>query len=49
MSEVHTVFLGAGWTTAIVGVWERDDSWPTPDSTHTILESSRNDDHAGCC
>lgn len=27
-------------TTAIVGVWERDDPWPTPDPTHTIVEST---------
>ena len=27
-------------TTAIVGIWERDDPWPTPDPTHTIVEST---------
>lgn len=26
-------------TTAIVGVWERDDAWPTSEPTHTIVES----------
>ena len=30
----------AARTTAIVGVWERDDAWPTPDPTHTIVEST---------
>jgi flavin-dependent dehydrogenase len=38
----------AGWrraepaarTTAIVGVWERDDTWPTGDPSHTVVESS---------
>ncbi len=30
----------AARTTAIVGVWERDDPWPTPDPTHTIVEST---------
>ena len=30
----------ASRTTAIVGVWERDDPWPTPDPTHTIVEST---------
>jgi flavin-dependent dehydrogenase len=29
-----------GRTTAIVGVWEREDAWPTPDPTHTIVEST---------
>jgi flavin-dependent dehydrogenase len=27
-------------TMAIVGVWERDDPWATPDPTHTIVEST---------
>jgi flavin-dependent dehydrogenase len=27
-------------TMAIVGVWERDDPWPTPDPSHTIVEST---------
>ncbi|HEX6942242.1 MAG TPA: FAD-dependent monooxygenase [Gemmatimonadaceae bacterium] len=30
----------AARTTAIVGVWERDGPWPTPDPTHTIVEST---------
>lgn len=30
----------AARTTAIVGIWERDDRWPTPDPTHTIVEST---------
>jgi flavin-dependent dehydrogenase len=30
----------AARTMAIVGVWERDDPWPTPDPTHTIVEST---------
>jgi flavin-dependent dehydrogenase len=30
----------ASRTTAIVGIWERDDHWPTPDPTHTIVESA---------
>jgi flavin-dependent dehydrogenase len=30
----------AARTTAIVGIWERDDPWPTPDPTHTIVEST---------
>ena len=30
----------AARTTAIVGVWERDDPWPTADPTHTIVEST---------
>jgi flavin-dependent dehydrogenase len=30
----------AARTTAIVGVWERDDAWPTADPTHTIVEST---------
>jgi flavin-dependent dehydrogenase len=30
----------AARTTAIVGVWERDDPWPTPDASHTIVEST---------
>jgi flavin-dependent dehydrogenase len=32
----------AARTTAIVGVWERDDAWPTADPTHTIVESTAN-------
>jgi flavin-dependent dehydrogenase len=27
-------------TTAIVGVWERDEPWPTTDPTHTVVEST---------
>ncbi|MGH7677951.1 MAG: NAD(P)/FAD-dependent oxidoreductase [Gemmatimonadaceae bacterium] len=27
-------------TTAIVGVWERDDRWPTPEQSHTIVETT---------
>ena len=42
------IIARAGWrraeqaarTTAIVGVWERDDTWPTADPSHTIVESS---------
>ena len=42
------VIARAGWrraepaarTTAIVGVWERHDTWPTADPSHTIVESS---------
>ena len=30
----------AARTTAIIGVWERDDPWPTPDPTHTVVEST---------
>ena len=30
----------AARTTAIVGIWERDDPWPSPDPTHTIVEST---------
>lgn len=30
----------AARTTALVGVWDRDDAWPTPDPTHTIVEST---------
>ena len=30
----------ASRTTAIVGIWERDDPWPTPDPTHTVVEST---------
>jgi flavin-dependent dehydrogenase len=26
-------------TMAIVGIWERDDAWPTPELSHTIVES----------
>ncbi|MDQ3674026.1 MAG: tryptophan 7-halogenase, partial [Gemmatimonadota bacterium] len=41
------IIARAGWrraepaarTTAIVGVWERDDAWPTADPSHTIVES----------
>ena len=29
-------------TMAIVGVWERDDPWPTGDASHTIVESTAN-------
>jgi len=30
----------AARTTAIVGVWERDDDWPTPQPSHTVVEST---------
>src|SRR5687767_12758768 len=30
----------AARTTAIVGVWERDDEWPTPQPSHTLVEST---------
>lgn len=30
----------AARTTAIVGVWERDDDWPTPHPSHTVVEST---------
>ena len=30
----------AARTTAIVGIWERADPWPTPDPTHTVVEST---------
>lgn len=41
------VFARTGWrraergprTTAIVGIWERDDAWPTSEPSHTIVES----------
>lgn len=26
-------------TVALAGVWERDDSWPVPDDSHTLVES----------
>jgi flavin-dependent dehydrogenase len=26
-------------TAALVGVWQRDDAWPVPDETHTIVET----------
>ena len=29
-------------TTAIVGVWERGAPWPTPDPSHTVVESTAN-------
>ena len=31
---------GGSRTTAIVGVWERDDDWPTDNPTHTLVEST---------
>ena len=42
------IIARAGWrraepaarTTAIVGIWERDDAWPTSDPSHTVVESS---------
>jgi flavin-dependent dehydrogenase len=30
----------AARTTAIVAVWERDDEWPTPQPSHTLVEST---------
>lgn len=30
----------AARTMAIVGIWQRDDPWPTPDPTHTVVEST---------
>jgi FAD-dependent halogenase len=41
------VARGRGWrvyerslkTIALVGVWRRDDGWPVPDDTHTLIES----------
>jgi flavin-dependent dehydrogenase len=27
-------------TIALVGIWERDDAWPVPDDTHTLVEST---------
>lgn len=32
----------ASRTTAIVGIWERDDAWPTREPSHTIVESTEN-------
>ena len=42
------IIARAGWrrpgpaarTTAIVGIWERDDPWPTAEPSHTVVESS---------
>jgi flavin-dependent dehydrogenase len=27
-------------TIALVGIWDRDDAWPVPDDTHTLVEST---------
>jgi len=28
-----------GRTIAVAGIWQRDDTWPVPDDTHTLVES----------